>query len=169
MRRKKSLLIAVLSLFVVVAFSSFLFADAFHSNPELNQFKGTVSFRYGGGYFLETDNGKEYKLVVGPPWYLERLGLSLSNGDSVEVIGAVDEDGDELFVSTIKKDGKAFKISDSFNYSFNNGSFECHGPFRGSMKRGMMGGRGFNSDRNYNKRNSDERSGNYWRGNRTDR
>ncbi len=112
MRRKKKLMLTIFTVgILVLAAASFVLADYVANAKPIDNVKGTVVFRYGGGFFLKTDS-KEYKLVVGPPWYLDDLGLKLKNGEAVTVSGAVDEDEGVLFVSTIKKGARTYKIAD---------------------------------------------------------
>jgi len=130
MRRKavKSLIIFMVAAFLI-GIGSFAFADA---QGEVKEFNGTVSFRYGGGFFLNTDADGEYKLVLGPPWYLDNLGLKLKNGDRVTVQG-VEDDG-ILFAGTLKKGSKTYDIANLEDMD----KYFCHDRYG----RGMMSERG---------------------------
>lgn len=136
MRRKavKSLIIFMVAAFLIGT-GSFAFAD---TQGEVKEYNGTVSFRYGGGFFLNTDADEEYKLVLGPPWYLDNLGLKLKNGDRVTVQG-VDERG-VLFAGTLKKGSKTYDIANLEDMD----EYFCHGRHNRRMKpgpgQGMMRG-----------------------------
>ncbi len=126
MRRKavKSVLIFMVAA-LLIGVGSFAFAD---TKGEVKQFSGTVSFRYGGGFFLKTGAGEDYKLALGPPWYLDNLGLKIKNGDRVTV-SAVEEDG-ILFVGTLQIGSKTYDIADLEDIY----DHPCHGWYgRGPM------------------------------------
>ena len=157
MRRRKKLLVATITaVILVLAAVSFVFADFVQNSKPINNVTGTVTFRYGGGYFLKTTDGKEYKLVVGPHWYLEDLGLELKVGDKVTVDGALDSEQNILFVSNLKKGVRTYKIADPEKVLDNS---YCHGPRSRFMgNRGHSKGRGMRANsegqmsgrRNYN-------------------
>ena len=132
MRRSavKSLLIIMVAVFML-GLGSVAFADV---KSEVKEYIGTVSFRYGGGFFLTTDTEKEYKLVIGPPWYLDNLGLKIKNGDRITVQAVEDED--ILFVGTLKKGSKTFDIANLENFD----EYPCHGwyPMMSGPGRGRM-------------------------------
>ena len=106
MRRR--IIIISTSIVLLMAIGAFVFAD---TQAEVKELSGKVSFDYYGGYFLKADSGTEYKLVLGPYWYLENLGLKLANGDSVSVKG-VDAGYSIFYVSTLKKGYKTYNIAD---------------------------------------------------------
>ena len=142
---KAVLVVAVLA--ALFAAGSFAFAQ---SESGLKEYSGEVSFRYAGGFFLKTAAGEEYKLVLGPPWYLENLGLTLKNGDKVAVKG-YDEGYAFLYVVSLTKGAKTYDITDAEQFSdvrpwggYRNFG-HCpgmggYGPY-GSRGRGMRGGR----------------------------
>jgi len=130
MRRKavKSLIIFMVAA-LLIGIGSFAFAD---TRGEVKEFNGTVSFRYGGGFFLNTDADEEYKLVLGPPWYLDNLGLKLKNGDRVTVQGVYERG--ILFVGTLKQGSKTYDIANLEDMD----KYFCHDRYG----RGMMSGPG---------------------------
>jgi len=110
---------------LLVAFGSMAFGDTV-GTAEIKEFRGTVSFRYGGGFFLKIDSGEEYRLVMGPPWYQETLGLELKNGDS----------------GSIKKGAKIYDIADLSDFDEYRGGFYCHPHGRwGGYGRGAAPGK----------------------------
>ena len=136
---------AVKTLFIVmIAFFMFgLGAVAFgDAASDVKEYSGTVSFRYGGGFFLNTDADEEYRLVLGPPWYLDNLGLKLKNGDRVTIQG-VEDDG-AIFVGTLRKGSKTFNIADLSDID----DYFCHGMYGMMQERGrgpgMMPGGWYN-------------------------
>ena len=158
-RRKKLLLTIITAAILILAAASFVFADYIQNAKSVKNVSGTVTFRYGGGFFLKSADGKEYKLVVGPYWYLEDLGLKLKVGDRVTVNGALDQDKNILFVSTLKKGSRTYQIADPDKVV--DGSF-CHGHGEKFMgRRGHSRGRGMmNDDRpNFGGNNSERGNG----------
>ena len=76
-----------------------------------------VSRRSGrdGGVHVVLQNGEAtHEAVLGPSWFLEREGLKLAKGDSVEVTGSlVDADGtDVLIAALLKKGGQTVRLRD---------------------------------------------------------
>jgi len=147
---KKALraVMGVVSFVFLIAAGSFAFAQ---SEGGLKEYSGEASFKYGGGFFLKTGSGEEYKLVLGPPWYLENLGLTLRNGDKVAVKGYDDGYG-VLYVVSLTKGAKTYDIADDEqfadvrSYKGNQYYRDCpgmrgYGSFRG-RERGMRGYRG---------------------------
>lgn len=106
MRRKIIIIFTSLALLMVVG--TFVFAD---TQTEVKELSGQVAFEYYGGYLLKANSGTEYKLVLGPYWYLENLGLKLVNGDKVTVKG-VDAGYGLFYVATLKKGAKTYNITD---------------------------------------------------------
>ena len=132
MRRKKKLLVTTITAAILIlAAVSFVFADFVQNSKPINNISGTVTFRYGGGYFLKTTDGKEYKLIVGPYWYLQELGLNLKVGDKIIVDGALDQNQNILFVSTLKKGTRSYQIADPDKVLDDS---YCHGPRERSMR-----------------------------------
>jgi hypothetical protein len=62
---------------------------------------------------LEAD-GKATEVHVGPTWFLERQGLELARGDSVEVTGSlVEKNGKPVLIARdLKKGAKTFTLRD---------------------------------------------------------
>lgn len=161
-RRKKLLVTTITAAILILAAASFVFADFMQNSKPINDVSGTVTFRYGGGYFLKAENGKEYKLVVGPYWYLDQLGLKLKVGDKITVDGALDENDNVLFVSTLKKGARTYQIADPDKVLDDS---YCHRPGEKFMgRRGHPRGRyvmgddrpmfgGKNSGKSYGQRN----------------
>jgi len=138
MRRKVTKLLVVVTVMALLSgLASFAFADT-RTLGKTKEYGGTVSFNYGAGFVLTTEAGVEYKLVLGPPWYLEDLGLKLKQGDKVTVKGVNDENG-VLYVGTVKKGARTYEISDLKHVA----DYSCHGRFeRGMMQRhGRDGGK----------------------------
>lgn len=141
MRQKKRLLLIGATVAFLVLAAAFVFADMDLNLKKVDSVKGTVVFRYGGGFFLKGDDGKEYKLMVGPYWYLDDLGLKLKTGDKVTVSGSVDEDMGVLLVSTLKKGAKTYRIADTEKvfesmpcHRFNERTGMGRGGYRGRMR-----------------------------------
>lgn len=149
----------ILVIFTVVALLLAIGAFAFADTPgeaEIKNYSGTVSFKYGGGFFLKTDTGNEYKLVLGPYWYLKNLGLELKQGDRITVTGIVD-DG-ILFAGKVKKSTRTYEIAELTNFDdfhcpmWGHGFGRWGGPargYRGEYGAGMMrdGGYGMRAPR----------------------
>ena len=143
---KAVLVVTVLA--ALFAVGSFAFAQ---SESGIKEYSGEVSYRYNGGFFLKTAAGEEYKLVLGPPWYLEDLGLALKNGDKVALKG-YDGGYAVLYVVSLTKGGKTYDIADAKQFSdagpwggYGNAGY-CpgmggYGPY-GGRGRGMRGYRG---------------------------
>jgi hypothetical protein len=146
---KKTLRAVVVAASLVFLFAAGSFAFA-QSEGGLKEYSGEVSFRYGGGFFLKIASGEEYKLVLGPPWYLENLGLALKNGDKASVKG-YNAGYAVLYVVSLTKGAKTYDIADAEQFSdarpwggYRNFGY-CpgmggYGPY-GGHGRGMRGGR----------------------------
>jgi hypothetical protein len=86
--------------------------EGFNFEEKQSTVSGTVSFKRPGGYFLETDSGKEYKLAMGPVWHLENMGLELKVRDRIMVTGFKGED-EVILVTSIEKGGKTYELAES--------------------------------------------------------
>jgi hypothetical protein len=60
---------------------------------------------------FRTTDSKDIRLMVGPSWYLQDLGLTLAVGNSQTVTGYYETDGD-LVVASLAKDSKTFTLRD---------------------------------------------------------
>ena len=164
--------LVVLTVFIMVLSIGSLGFSHFEDNQELKEITGTVSTKLPGGYYLKTDSGDEYKLALGPPWFLDSISLKLKNGDQVSVKG-FDNGYDVILVSSITRGGKTYDIFDPDSIS-EYGDHGCPGmtghgmmgpDYRGkwgksgNYRRGMMDGpfnygdrRGFMNSRPYSGR-----------------
>jgi len=112
---KKTLRVVAVAVSLVFLFAAGSFAFA-QSEGELKEYSGEASFKYRGGFFLKAASGEEYKLVLGPPWYLENLGLTLKNGDRVTVKGYDDGYG-VLYAVSLTKGAKTYDIADADQFA----------------------------------------------------
>ena len=138
MRRKVTKLLVVVTVIALFAWlASFAFADN-ETLGKAKMYSGTVSFRYGAGFVLTTEAGAAYKLMLGPPWYLDDLGLKIKNGDKVTIKGVVDDNDAVLFVGTLKKGAKTYDIANLEGLEdFHRSPMMMHG--WGIMGRGYYG------------------------------
>lgn len=70
--------------------------------------------RAGGVHVVFQSGEAAHEAVLGPSWFLEREGLRLAKGDSIEVTGSlVDTDGtDVLIAALIKKGEQSVRLRD---------------------------------------------------------
>ncbi|HJS57339.1 MAG TPA: DNA-binding protein [Vicinamibacteria bacterium] len=70
--------------------------------------------RAGGVHVVFQSGEATHEAVLGPSWFLEREGVSIAKGDSVEVTGSlVDSDGtDVLIAAQLKKGEKTVRLRD---------------------------------------------------------
>jgi hypothetical protein len=118
------------------------------TNQDLEETSGRVAFRTPGGYFLSTASGKEYKLVMGPVWHLEEMGLELKNNDQISVKG-YEIDEDVFFVSSVKKGAKTYDLSEE-----DESGYSSYGPgsrmWEDMTHRRGFHGRGWRGNRRWN-------------------
>ena len=112
---------------------------------ELKEVSGTVTLKLPGGYYLKTSSGEEYRLMVGPPWFLDKIGLDLNNKDRVSVKG-YDNGYKVIMVTNITKGTKSYDIFDA-DELLEYGEYGCD---RGWGK-GRHGMRGFGHHGNWNR------------------
>ncbi len=130
--------LVVLTVFIMVLSIGSLGFSHFEDNQELKEITGTVSTKLPGGYYLKTDSGDEYKLALGPPWFLDSIDLKLKNGDQVSVKG-FDNGYDVILVSSITRGGETYDIFDPDSIS-EYGDYRCPGmKGHGMTDHGMMG------------------------------
>ena len=136
MKTKAAKTLVVLTvLALVMGISSFTFShDDF--DQELKEISGTITLKLPGGYYLKTSSGDEYRLMVGPSWFLEKIGLDLNNRDKVSVKG-FDDGNHGIMVTSITKGTKSYDIFDEDTLS-EYGGHGCGGPRRGGH-HGMWG------------------------------
>ncbi len=137
MKRKASTIVAALLVLGVLSMAVLpVYADPWDEEfGELKEISGEVSFKRPGGYFLTTDSGEEYKLVMGPPWHLDNLGLELKKGDKLTVKGY--EQRSIILVTSVIKGKDEYEVATAEDLT----RFHCFGP--GPGPRGMMHGRGY--------------------------
>jgi hypothetical protein len=112
MKRKNYVVFLFAAVFFTIAVFGFAhFEDRDYDASQKLELTGKVDFRAPGGFFLDSDSGKEYKMIVGPMWHLENLGLELKSGDKVSVTGYEDGEG-VLVVTTLKKGLKTYEVYD---------------------------------------------------------
>jgi hypothetical protein len=147
-------LVVLTVLALVMGISSIGFShDDF--DQELKEVSGTISLKLPGGYYLKTSSGDEYRLMVGPPWFLEEIGLDLNNRDRVTVKG-FDDEHNGIMVTSITKGTKSYDIFDADTLS-EYGRHGCYGP-RGGGRHGMWG---------YGRHGDWDKRGNYGKGQNT--
>jgi hypothetical protein len=156
--RRKSIFTAALVLIAGLLFASgmnlFAHYEGFNFEEKQSTVSGTVSFKRPGGYFLETDSGKEYKLAMGPVWHLENMGLELKVKDRITVTGFKGED-EVILVTSIDKGGKTYELAESDDfypgYGYGMGPGMMHdrgyGGYDDHHHRMMWGSRGWNGRR----------------------
>jgi len=121
-------------------------------DQELKEVSGTVTLKLPGGYYLKTSSGEEYRLMVGPPWFLDEIGLDLNNRDRISVKG-FDNGYKIIMVTKITKGTKTYDIFDADKLS----EYGGHGCDRG-WGNGRHGMRGYGQHGDWNRR------GNYDKG-----
>ena len=126
---------------MVMALSSVAFAnpDETESSRKIKEISGTVTFKRPGGFFLKTASGDEYKLVLGPIWHLDNIGLELKNGEKISAEGYEDTYS-IFFVTSIKKGAETYVIAGADAYDLSD-----YGPYAG-MHRGRHGHGGRHHD-----------------------
>jgi hypothetical protein len=63
--------------------------------------------RAGGVHVVLQSGEATHEVLLGPSWFLEREGLKLAKGDSVEVTGSlVDEGGEDALIAALLKKGE---------------------------------------------------------------
>lgn len=138
--KRKSLFTVALVLIVGLVFTSgvslFAHYEDFDFEDEPSTVSGTVSFKKPGGYFLETDVGKEYKLAMGPIWHLDNMGLELKSKERITVTGFKGE-GEVIMVTSVKKGGQTYELAESGDFD----DFCMGASYR--MGPGMMHNRGY--------------------------
>ena len=146
MKAKAVKTLIVLTVFaLVIGVGSMGFSD-FKFNQEQKEISGTITLKLPGGYYLKTSSGDEYRLMMGPRWFLEDIGLELKNKDRVSVKGFNDEDN-AFLVTEITKGTKTYEIFDAKALSENDeyGCGRWDGGRHGMWDyhhRGMWGRRG---------------------------
>jgi hypothetical protein len=70
--------------------------------------------RSGGTHVMLKGEGAVTEVHLGPTWFLEREGIELSKGDSLDVTGSVVDSGGAtvLVAREIKKGAKVFRLRD---------------------------------------------------------
>jgi hypothetical protein len=70
--------------------------------------------RMGGVHITLSSDGQDMDVHLGPSWFLDREGVSVSKGDAVEVNGSVIELNGETFMIAreLKTDKKVVKLRD---------------------------------------------------------
>jgi hypothetical protein len=70
--------------------------------------------RIGGTHFALQSDGQTMDVHLGPTWFLQREGIDVAKGDSIEVTGSViDSDGNSsLIARELKKGQKILKLRD---------------------------------------------------------
>jgi hypothetical protein len=136
MKAKAVKTLVVLTVFVMVLGVSSLGFSHFETDQEQKEFSGTITLKLPGGYYLKTSANDEFRLMLGPPWFMEGIGLELKNRDRVSVKGFVDEYNNVL-VTTITKGTRTYDIFDADALA-EYGDYGCGGR-RGGGHHGMWG------------------------------
>ena len=79
---------------------------------ESKKVSGEITLKIPGGYYLKQASGEEYRLILGPPWFLQEIGLKLKDGERVSVRGK-DDGYNVIVVSSITKGAKTYQIFDA--------------------------------------------------------
>jgi hypothetical protein len=141
-RKIKKMLIVGAVITAVLLSSVVVFAHGFdiRENLKLEEVSGEVKIHIHHGYYLVTPQGTEYRLMLGPPWYVEDLGLELKRGDRISVEGYTDDFGN-MMVMTLKKGKDSYTIHDPEDLEKLGArrDYRMHG-------RGMHGPRGLYGD-----------------------
>jgi hypothetical protein len=107
---------------VIMGISSMGFSHS-EAAGEIKEVSGEILLKLPGGYYLKPASGDEYRLMLGPPWFLEEIGLDLKNGEKVSVEG-MDDGYNIILVSSITKGTKTYEIFDADAVS-GDGDYGC--------------------------------------------
>ena len=129
-------IMVVLTVFALVMGISSLGFSHFETDQEQKELSGTITLKLPGGYYLKTSSGDEYRLMLGPPWFLEEIGLDLNNRDRVSVKG-YDDGYNAIIVTSITRGTKTYEIFDADTLA-EYGGHGCGGR-RGGGHHGMWG------------------------------
>jgi hypothetical protein len=122
---KTFVVFSVLASFLLVSIPALAHYGDEGEYQELTEISATVSFKRPGGFFLTTESEDDYKLMMGPVWHLENIGLELKSGDTISVNGYKVDEG-VIFVTSVKKNMKTYDIADEEAFGL-----WCEGPGRG--------------------------------------
>jgi hypothetical protein len=136
MKTKSVKTLVVLTVFAVIIGGSSLGFSHFETDQKQKELSGTISLKLPGGYYLKTSAGDEYRLMLGPPWFLEEIGLDLNNRDRVSVTG-YDDGYNVILVTSLTKGTKTYEIFDAETLA-EYGGHGCGGR-RGGGHHGMWG------------------------------
>ncbi|HEB29966.1 MAG TPA: hypothetical protein ENI15_03710 [Spirochaetes bacterium] len=136
MKAKAVKTLVVLTVLTLVMGISSLGFSHFESDQELKEVSGTVTLKLPGGYYLKTSSGDEYRLMLGPSWFLDKIGLDLKNRDRVTVKG-FDDGYNVIMVTSITKGTKTYEIFDAEELT-EEGGHGCGGMMGGGHD-GMWG------------------------------
>jgi hypothetical protein len=104
--------LVILAVFSLVMGISSLGFSHFETDQAQKDLSGTIELKLPGGYYLKTSAGDEYRLMLGPPWFHEEIGLELKNRDRVSVKG-FDDGYNTILVTSITKGTKTYEIFDA--------------------------------------------------------
>jgi hypothetical protein len=79
---------------IFIVFSAFLTGQIYgqdQDNPQLKTVEGKVVDLFGQHALLQADDGIEYEVFLGPPWFLMDRDVFLRIGDKVRVEGEIEE------------------------------------------------------------------------------
>jgi hypothetical protein len=127
---KTLLIFSVMAVFFTFSLPVFAHIGDEGEYQELEEQSGKVNFKRPGGYFLTTASGDEYKLMMGPIWHLENIGLELKNGENISIKG-YEADEDIFLVTSVRKGENTYVLAEADEY----GSFDYghHHGMRGDM------------------------------------
>ena len=124
----KTIIAAVLIIF------SFIYAVS--SQNDVKTVNGTVTDNVRPCGVFKSDDGKEYKLHLGPVWYWEQNGYELKLNASTQIKGDMNET--DIYPYEITQDGKTMKFTDDKGnplWSNGNGWGNGNGPGNGKCWR----------------------------------
>jgi hypothetical protein len=104
-----------ISIFVILAIAGlFIYQTAFAVSTDVVTVKGTFTNITRPNVTLKTSEGTEYLIHLGPYWYWEDNGYSITLNSEAEVYGRL-EQGNEIYAYKITQEGRTIQLVDDSN------------------------------------------------------